>query len=549
MMKFNPTMKRGWMLAMSLMAMFCINKANAQDESKRKTIDITSSFKPALRPQNKIGFTASAANADSTRPALSYQIPSQNLALNFSPAALRPMEFQQDSASLPVNSSLYLKLGYGNFSTPFVKGLASFGDGVKSNANVEVGYIGSKGKIPFQQFNQYNAKGNLWLHMKNNTALHLYGGYNGFGTYQYGFDPKGAQVSGDSLKLNYNLGEIGAALANPIQTETGVAYNARINGHFFSDNRGGQETAFKFDVPLSMKISDMASFGLGVKGMLSAFSSASTSINNNLFMIPVWARFKLQENIFLRAGLIPSWNNKEFKLLPDIDAEYLMQDNNMVVQAGLKGYFDENTFRSLTNFNPWINQPTTITNSRVTEFYAGLKSNVSENLSYRIKAGYGKMTNVPLFVNDSKDGRTFKLIWEPELTRVSLNGELTYKRGDQFNWSNSLAVNGYSQIDAGSKPYGLLPFEFHSSAQWQILKGLLVKSDLYLLNGAWYRTPQGAVQKGKTIFDLNAGVEFAVRSKIKLWLQFNNIANMEYQRWNQYKVLGFQALGGVIFQL
>jgi hypothetical protein len=542
-------MKKGWQVIMPLLAMLWLTKANAQDESKRKTIDITSSFKPVLRPQNKIGFTASAAITDSARPVLNYQIPSQNLALNFSPAALRPMEYQQDSTSLPVDPSVYLKLGYGNFSTPYVKGLASFGDGVKSNANVEAGYIGSKGKIPFQQFNQYHVKGNLWLHMKNNAAFHLNGGYQGFGTYQYGFDPKGAQVSGDSLKLNYNLAELGAALASPILTETGVAYNARINGHYFSDNRNGQETAFRFEVPLSMKISDVASFGVGIKGMLSSFSGSDTSFSNNLFMIPVWARFKIQENIFLRAGLIPSWNNSTFKLLPDIDAEYLMKDNNMVLQAGLKGYFDENTYRSLTAFNPWINQPSAITNSRVTEFYAALKSNVSDNLSYRIKAGYGKMTNLPLFVNDSKDGRSFNLIWEPELTRVSLTGELTYKRGDQLNWSNALTVNGYSQLESAAKPYGLLPFEFRSSVQWQVLKGLRVKSDLYLLNGAWYRTPQGDVQKGKAVFDLNAGVEFAVHSRIRLWLQFNNIANMEYQRWNQYRVLGFQALGGVIFQL
>jgi hypothetical protein len=40
-----------------------------------------------------------------------------------------------------------------------------------------------------------------------------------------------------------------------------------------------------------------------------------------------------------------------------------------------------------------------------------------------------------------------------------------------------------------------------------------------------------------------------VTAKLKLWLQLNNIANMDYQRWHQYRVLGFQALGGIIFHL
>jgi hypothetical protein len=47
--------------------------------------------------------------------------------------------------------------------------------------------------------------------------------------------------------------------------------------------------------------------------------------------------------------------------------------------------------------------------------------------------------------------------------------------------------------------------------------------------------------------DLNAGLEFDVHKKVKLWLQLNNIVNQDYQRWNQYRVFGFQALGGAIF--
>jgi len=47
--------------------------------------------------------------------------------------------------------------------------------------------------------------------------------------------------------------------------------------------------------------------------------------------------------------------------------------------------------------------------------------------------------------------------------------------------------------------------------------------------------------------DLNAGVEFTVLPKLNLWVQFNNLLNNKYQRWNQYEVLGFNVLGGVVY--
>jgi hypothetical protein len=73
---------------------------------------------------------------------------------------------------------------------------------------------------------------------------------------------------------------------------------------------------------------------------------------------------------------------------------------------------------------------------------------------------------------------------------------------------------------------------------------------LYSFSGAWYRkVGSGDSKRGTSVLDLNAGIEFDVTAKLKLWLQLNNIANMDYQRWHQYRVLGFQALGGIIFHL
>ena len=71
--------------------------AVAQDSSKRRTIDITSTFKPELRESSKLNFQASPVIADTVRPRLTYDIPSENLLFKYQPAELKPVALESDT--------------------------------------------------------------------------------------------------------------------------------------------------------------------------------------------------------------------------------------------------------------------------------------------------------------------------------------------------------------------------------------------------------------------------------------------------------------------
>ena len=110
---------------------FCIAgnivKAQRNDSThKGQSVDITSSYKPVLRNAIKINFSASPLASDTSRPRLAYDIPAQNLFFSYQPIPLKPLSLQQDTA-LDLGIRNYLKLGFGNFSTPYVKAGFSFG--------------------------------------------------------------------------------------------------------------------------------------------------------------------------------------------------------------------------------------------------------------------------------------------------------------------------------------------------------------------------------------------------------------------------------------
>src|SRR5688572_3745273 len=71
----------------------------AQDTTKKKTIDITSTFKPVLKEGSKINFNAAPPIADTSKPRLNYTIPSQNLLFTYVPTELKPVPVSVDSAT------------------------------------------------------------------------------------------------------------------------------------------------------------------------------------------------------------------------------------------------------------------------------------------------------------------------------------------------------------------------------------------------------------------------------------------------------------------
>ena len=110
-----------------------------------------------MRNAVKINFSASHLNADTTTPNLTYSIPAQNLFYSYQPISLKPLALQQDT-NLYLGLRNYVKVGFGNFSTPYVSAGFSFGDGKKFLANVYADYISSKGKILYQDYSRLNVK-------------------------------------------------------------------------------------------------------------------------------------------------------------------------------------------------------------------------------------------------------------------------------------------------------------------------------------------------------------------------------------------------------
>ncbi len=516
------------------------------DTATPKTVVVTSAFKPTLREPLKINFSAAAPSPDSILPPLQYNVPAQNLFFTYQPATLQPIAASIDSAVHWENKD-FIKAGYGNYTTPYLQAGISLGDGQKSVINIDAKYIASNGQTLAEQYAETNAE---LIGIFNPNDKIEWGGnlfFNNSNQYQYGFQPDSLKLNKKDLQEQFTTFGSSVGLRNKSDNSYGLSYNPNITIHEFSDNRSGQESNFILNAPLSKSFGDIFAFNLSLYANLTNYTSDSAgTINNVLYSFAPAVQFKTP-NFKLIAGVTPSWDNSLFKMLPNFSIEAKLKGEHFILLAGWTGYYNKTTYESLAAINPWLQEPTFLNDTKIIEEYAGFKGSAGNHFTYNAKISYLQFTNQPLFVNDTITGKSFQVVNEASMKDIRVHGEIGYTFQEKFSLLAGATFNQYNSLQTNPQPWGLLPTEINGSLRWAIFKDVLVKSDLYFWDGAEYRMQNLSAGKLSPALDFNAGIEFPIFPRFNFWAQFNNIFNNQYQRWNQYPVLGFNVLAGFIY--
>ena len=363
---------------------------------------------------------------------------------------------------------------------------------------------------------------------------------------RYGFDTATVMIPEDSLRVKLQTWSGRVSVHNINRTELGISYAPELRVDVFNDQNSNSESNTYINLPLQKTIGEEFAADLGVTASLSRFKPDNKGdVSNNFITISPAVIYKAS-NLYLKAGIRPGWDNSSFKLFPNIMAEFSSTDERFSFQAGWTGNFRNSGYQYMAGVNPYILAPDSVYNSGIEERYAGFKGSAGDHFTYSVKAAYNKITNQPLFTNDtSAAGNAFMVINEPVMKVLNFGGELGFNIGEKFSLLTNLQFNQYKP-EQNEKAWGLLPLEFRTNMRLQVMKDLYVTGDLFAFDGPWYMLKGGGKESLQGGMDLSGGVEYKVHNNVRLWAQFNNILNKEYQRWNQYPVYGFNFLGGVV---
>ena len=531
-------------------SLFSMAVLSQQPGNPKKTIDITSTFKPVLREAAKINFNAVPPVADTTKPRLTYNIPVQNLMFAYQPAELKPVALQVDSLTAWEYNN-YIKAGIGNVHQPYIQAGFSFGNNTNSYFNAFANHYTSKGDLPFQKNSLTSVGLAGTVRSVQNNEWNGRIGFKSEDVYYYGFRPTTLNFTKEQLRQRFSTYDAKLSFRNYAPTEFGLLYNPNLSISVFSNNLKprGQETNSVLDLPLEKSFGENFGFKLQLVADLTGFKPGGKDadmINNNVYLIKPTVLYK-GSSVYVHGGVIPSWDQGKFNLLPNVMVDFHVPEQPFVVQLGWIGYYNKGSYQRFAGINPWIAQPDSLLNTRVQERYVGIKGSAGNHLTYSARLGFNLYKNMPLFVNDTVDGKTFLTVYEPSMQSLSLHGEVGYTWGEAFSVSAKLDFNQYNKLKQQKKAWGLLPVEFTGSLKWRLLKDLWLTSDIFAWDGAQYRGKNLDNYKGDAAFDWSAGLEFRITRQFNLWVQTNNIFNNKYERWNQYQSYGFNILGGIVY--
>ncbi len=516
---------------------------------KQQVVEITSEYKPVLRNAVKINFSATNLTSDTSHAKLQYNIPSQNLFYTYQPLPVKPLALQVDTA-LDLGDRNFVKLGFGNYSTPYAKAGLSFGDGKKSLVNVYGDYISSSNNaVKYQDYSQFNAKVAASYFMPKNE---LYGSAAiSQNTYNlYGYDHTVyTDYTKDSVQQRFSDLKIAGGVRNLKPNESGINYNPNVQVNLFSLQNKATENSFVLNAPVEKTFDNDFTIKVAAKVDATNYSTnglpVNVSIHNNIYQLAPSIELS-GERFTLHGGIAPTWDNNQLTILPDIYAEFPIKGKAFVVQGGWVGQIIKNTYQNLTDVNPYLLPVTSQLNTREMEFYAGIKATVGKHFNFNAKASFITYHDLALFVNDTNNYKGFNIKNESKANDFRVHADISYINQDKFTITSGLTINGYTGLQDNSHAWGMVPIEFNTSLRWWAYKSLLVKGDLNAFGGAPYLLKNNVSNTLSGGSDLSIGTEYVINKKFSAWLDFNNLLNNKYQRWYNYPVYGLNVLVGVI---
>ena len=523
-------------------------------DTTKQSINIVSSFKPVLRNAVKIDFSGSQLNADTSKNVKAYNIPSQNLFYAYQAIALKPLALQQDS-NLYLGSRNFIKAGFGNYTTPYVKLGLGFGDGKKFLVNAYANYISSNGNITNQDYSQLDIKATGSYFLKKNE-IYASAGTSRDVYYLYGYDHTVVSPARKEIRQDFQQVNVTGGVRNTVSTQYAISYNPNFQANFFTNKDLLSETSVIIDVPVEKKFGENFTVKLDAKADITKYTTKNFIPNNFDFSNNVEqlspSLVYNSSRLIINGGIIPTWNNGKFVYLPNVYAEAQIKDQVFMVQAGWVGRIIKNTFRNLSEINPYISTLTLQTNTQEIEFYTGIKATLAKHFNVNAKVGFVHYKDFALFINDTSAAGAyysgFKVSNEPTMHDLRVHGDISYISQDKFTATAGITLNGYTGLHVNDKAWNTVPLEFTGSVRWWALDKLLVKGDFYLFGGGKYLGKANQAYAFPGGSDLSAGAEYKINRQFSAFFDVNNIFNNKYQRWHNYEVYGVNFLGGVIFR-
>lgn len=492
----------------------------------------------------------------------------------------------------PLNSAFnetykdnYLKMGYGNRNTLLTNAYYNYPIG---NDKVGIKFSALSTDGPKNEYDWKTASSNInteafYLLKLKTGKLHLAGNYTYTGSNYYGVDvPQIFATPGMDLKQNINK--------LTFKSDYDLYSNnyldkASLQAGYWWDKFDSKETFVDIKAKLAKSNEDASlligglnfaveadvlfnytntQFGLATQNTYSYITAGFSPV---LKITSQGSYLKIGANMMYNGEL--DHNNNKFFFHPK--AEFLFHvAKEISLYAGVDGGLKLHSMSDLSLENPYLlsNQVLKPTNT-LYKIYAGLKGDVGESLKYEAEASFSKAENFWVYMKNSYDLAATPASLKPYNRLNTFNvayddgNILTIKGALQYFWNGDLSFGlegeyNHYYLDNLKDAYHLPQFKIGVEGNYKTLEDKLRLSAKLFFTGErksnyYYYDDQSLTIKGGTTTldsyaDLNLSASYQIIDNLSLYVNGNNLFGKHYERFQGYKVLGAQVLGGFVLK-
>jgi hypothetical protein len=180
---------------------------------------------------------------------------------------------------------------------------------------------------------------------------------------------------------------------------------------------------------------------------------------------------------------------------------------------------------------------------------------VSDKVVYRAGVDLRRQSNLHFFVNSYADTARFELVYDQEATVFQFNSSVELSLTKKYILTTQFDFFHYNlsnQQVAWHRPTWILQL----NNQYSPFKKLNLQANLQVMGGLQARgfgvietkPVQAEVVKLPALVDLQVNLDYAISSRLSVFVSGSNLLNRSNTRWMNYPVRGIQGVGGLSFK-
>ncbi len=523
----------------------------AQDPNlPAEEVDIIKSFDARLEVTERYRVDPELPPLDTATRRLQYNITTQPIEVAYLPPKIRPLAMRGEDVQDSYNG--YLKLGGGFPASLFGDGFYNITDGENFNLGVFARHHSANNSqdVENQRFSytHLGADGTYYFEEQGfsvNAGL----GYISDAVHFYGYNDLNEALGEDfsfeqeQVKQRFAIFEGKASIFNGARTEADFNYHAGVNFYFMDDNYAARENGFDLLIKGTKWFDETHPLNIELQTDFTSYRDTAKQTLNNFYLRPSYTYHG--DGFKAKIGINLASHDDEYFFFPDLELSAMILTGVLEAYVGADGTLQKNTFRSLSDYNPFIESRINVRNSSYYNLYGGIRGTV-QRIDYNAQAGYKSVNNLALFLlpNVFDTIPRFDVLYDTA-NIIYVKGSLTAPLFEGFELTGAVSQNFFT-LDREEKPWHLPSFTLNIGARYTLENQLVVKGDFFLENGVPFRNDELEAENLNGLFDVSLGVDYFFTENIGGFIQVNNLANNKRQRWHRYPTFGINALAGVV---